>query len=117
MRGQGGASLANWTKDAQTAQERPRALLPGQRIRWMKAHLKLVDVDSGRVDDFQGNQQADLLANQGRAQPRGPEPTYRPKTQSPFPAAPARVPATDAPFQLAKHKRVVKHADFLQCLD
>eukprot|EP00971_Amphidinium_carterae_P176979 3509187-Amphidinium_carterae.1 len=36
----------------------------------MKAHLKPADVDSGRVtaDDFQGNQQADLLANQGTAQ-------------------------------------------------
>eukprot|EP00971_Amphidinium_carterae_P031044 611017-Amphidinium_carterae.1 len=35
----------------------------------------------------------------------------------PPPAVPARVPATDAPFQLGEHKRVVKHADFLQCLD
>eukprot|EP00971_Amphidinium_carterae_P178714 3545130-Amphidinium_carterae.2 len=46
-----------------------QALLPGQRIRWMKAHLNQADVDSGRVtaEDFQGNQQADLLANQGTA--------------------------------------------------
>eukprot|EP00971_Amphidinium_carterae_P197857 3926506-Amphidinium_carterae.1 len=29
----------------------------------------------------------------------------------------ALVPATDAPFQLGEHKLVVKHADFLQCLD
>eukprot|EP00971_Amphidinium_carterae_P072386 1431947-Amphidinium_carterae.1 len=35
----------------------------------------------------------------------------------PLPAIPARVPATDAPFQLGEHQRVVKHADFLQCLD
>eukprot|EP00971_Amphidinium_carterae_P169573 3359446-Amphidinium_carterae.2 len=35
----------------------------------MKAHLKQADVDSGKAtaDDFQGNQQADLLANQGTA--------------------------------------------------
>eukprot|EP00971_Amphidinium_carterae_P094366 1868292-Amphidinium_carterae.1 len=39
-----------------------------------------------------------------------------PKTQSPL-AAPARVPVTDAPFRLGEHKRVVKHADFLQRLD
>eukprot|EP00971_Amphidinium_carterae_P102346 2026227-Amphidinium_carterae.4 len=50
-----------------------QALLPGQRIRWMKAHLKQADVDSGRVtvDDFQGNQQADISefsANQGTEQ-------------------------------------------------
>eukprot|EP00971_Amphidinium_carterae_P174558 3460265-Amphidinium_carterae.1 len=32
---------------------------------------------------------------------------------APPPAAPARVPETDAPFQL---ERVVKHASFLQCL-
>eukprot|EP00971_Amphidinium_carterae_P177374 3517840-Amphidinium_carterae.1 len=35
----------------------------------------------------------------------------------PLPAAPARVPATDAPFQLGEHQLVVKHDDFLQCLD
>eukprot|EP00971_Amphidinium_carterae_P127810 2531856-Amphidinium_carterae.1 len=35
----------------------------------------------------------------------------------PRPAAPVRVPATDAPFQLGDRKRVEKHADFLQCLD
>eukprot|EP00971_Amphidinium_carterae_P297970 5920867-Amphidinium_carterae.1 len=35
----------------------------------------------------------------------------------PPPAAPARVSDTDAPFQLGKHQRVVKHANFLQCLD
>eukprot|EP00971_Amphidinium_carterae_P106430 2108194-Amphidinium_carterae.2 len=36
----------------------------------MKAHLKQADVDSGRItaEDFQGNQQADVLANQGTAQ-------------------------------------------------
>eukprot|EP00971_Amphidinium_carterae_P304352 6048193-Amphidinium_carterae.1 len=55
-------------------------LLPGQRIRWMEAHLKPADVDSGRVtaDDFQGNQQADLLANQGTAQhgPLEPDPVW-----------------------------------------
>eukprot|EP00971_Amphidinium_carterae_P333118 6467657-Amphidinium_carterae.2 len=46
------------------------ALLPGSRIRWMKAHLNQRDVQIGRItaDDFQGNQQADLLANQGTAQ-------------------------------------------------
>eukprot|EP00971_Amphidinium_carterae_P044488 874893-Amphidinium_carterae.3 len=46
------------------------ALLPGQCIRWMKAHLQQTDVDSGRVtaDDCHGNGQADVLANQGTAQ-------------------------------------------------
>eukprot|EP00971_Amphidinium_carterae_P293932 5835445-Amphidinium_carterae.1 len=57
-----------------------QALLPGQRIRWMTAHLKQADVDSGRVtaDDFQRNQQADLLANQGTAQhgPLEPDPVW-----------------------------------------
>eukprot|EP00971_Amphidinium_carterae_P252117 5005693-Amphidinium_carterae.1 len=35
------------------------ALLFGQKIRWVKAHLNQSDVESGRitVDDFQGNQQ------------------------------------------------------------
>eukprot|EP00971_Amphidinium_carterae_P333117 6467657-Amphidinium_carterae.1 len=27
------------------------------------------------------------------------------------------MPATGVPFQLGEHQRVVKHADFLQCLD
>eukprot|EP00971_Amphidinium_carterae_P334433 6469728-Amphidinium_carterae.1 len=46
----------------------PSALLPGQRVRWMKAHLKQADVGSSRItaDDFQGNQQADVLASMGR---------------------------------------------------
>eukprot|EP00971_Amphidinium_carterae_P012857 253368-Amphidinium_carterae.1 len=46
------------------------APLLGQRVRWMKAHLKPADVDAGRItaDDFQANQQADQLANQGTAQ-------------------------------------------------
>eukprot|EP00971_Amphidinium_carterae_P055963 1103755-Amphidinium_carterae.1 len=50
------------------------ALLLGQRFRWIKAHLKQVDVDNfqdkGRItaDDLQGNQQAHVLANQGTAQ-------------------------------------------------
>eukprot|EP00971_Amphidinium_carterae_P178785 3546293-Amphidinium_carterae.1 len=35
----------------------------------------------------------------------------------PAPAAPARAPDTDAPFQLGEHLRVVKHANLLQCLD
>eukprot|EP00971_Amphidinium_carterae_P257363 5109172-Amphidinium_carterae.1 len=35
----------------------------------------------------------------------------------PPPAAPAKVPDTDAPFQLGEHKHVVKHAAFLQRLD
>eukprot|EP00971_Amphidinium_carterae_P348996 6490784-Amphidinium_carterae.2 len=131
-----------------------QALLPGQRISWMKAHLKQTDVDSGRatVDDYQGNQQADLLANQGTEQhgPLEPDPVSlswqdfamkvyhiwrlvgpqlrdRPKEQprvklptepsAPPPAAPARVPDTDAPFQLGQHQRAVKHGRFLQCLD
>eukprot|EP00971_Amphidinium_carterae_P343038 6482568-Amphidinium_carterae.1 len=36
----------------------------------MKAHLKQADVEAGRItaDEFQGNQQADQLANQGTAQ-------------------------------------------------
>eukprot|EP00971_Amphidinium_carterae_P197893 3927379-Amphidinium_carterae.3 len=45
------------------------ALLPGQRIRWIKAHLKQADVDFGRItaDDLHGNGQADILANEGTA--------------------------------------------------
>eukprot|EP00971_Amphidinium_carterae_P042398 833384-Amphidinium_carterae.1 len=45
-------------------------LLPGQCFRWIKAQLKQADVDNGRIaaDDLQGNQQADVLANQGTAQ-------------------------------------------------
>eukprot|EP00971_Amphidinium_carterae_P347876 6490112-Amphidinium_carterae.1 len=45
------------------------ALLPGQRISWIKAHLKQADVDIGRIttDDLHGNDQADLLANEGTA--------------------------------------------------
>eukprot|EP00971_Amphidinium_carterae_P168801 3344426-Amphidinium_carterae.1 len=41
------------------------ALLPGQRIRWIKAHLTQADVDIGRItaDDLHGNGQADILAN------------------------------------------------------
>eukprot|EP00971_Amphidinium_carterae_P189487 3761460-Amphidinium_carterae.1 len=71
-------------KDAQRMQQRLgtealNALLPGQRSRWMKAHLKQVDVDSGRVtvDDFQAKQ-ADLLANEGTAQhgPLEPDPVW-----------------------------------------
>eukprot|EP00971_Amphidinium_carterae_P091703 1815505-Amphidinium_carterae.1 len=66
--------------DRDLEQRALNALLPGQRIRWMKAHLKQADVASGRVtvDDFQGNQQADLLANQGTAQhgPLEPDPVW-----------------------------------------
>eukprot|EP00971_Amphidinium_carterae_P026209 516784-Amphidinium_carterae.2 len=45
------------------------ALLPGERIRWMKAHLKHADVDLGRVtaDDLHANGQANVPANQGTA--------------------------------------------------
>eukprot|EP00971_Amphidinium_carterae_P013828 272439-Amphidinium_carterae.1 len=46
----------------------------------MRAHLKKADVDAGRItaDDFQGNQQADVLANQGTAQhgPLDPDPIW-----------------------------------------
>eukprot|EP00971_Amphidinium_carterae_P186560 3703466-Amphidinium_carterae.2 len=56
------------------------ALLPGQRIRWMKTHVTQADVDSGKItaDDFQGNQQAAVLANQGTAQrdPLDPDATW-----------------------------------------
>eukprot|EP00971_Amphidinium_carterae_P257279 5107491-Amphidinium_carterae.1 len=47
-----------------------QALLPGQRIRWIKAHLKQEDVDIGRItaDDLHGNEQADVLANAGTAE-------------------------------------------------
>eukprot|EP00971_Amphidinium_carterae_P056105 1106442-Amphidinium_carterae.1 len=40
-----------------------QALLPGQKIRWMKAHLRQPDVDHGRVtaDDLYGNGHADLF--------------------------------------------------------
>eukprot|EP00971_Amphidinium_carterae_P078878 1560642-Amphidinium_carterae.2 len=75
-----------------------KALLPGQRIRWMKAHLKQADVDSGRVtaDDFQGNQQAGLLVIQGPQLRERPEEQLRVKLPAeppvPPPAAPARVP-------------------------
>eukprot|EP00971_Amphidinium_carterae_P121480 2405802-Amphidinium_carterae.1 len=43
--------------------------LPGQRIRWMKAHLQQTGVDPSRVtaDDLHGNGQADVFANQGTA--------------------------------------------------
>eukprot|EP00971_Amphidinium_carterae_P337250 6473971-Amphidinium_carterae.5 len=43
------------------------AHLPGQQLKWMKAHLKQVNVDSGRItaDGLHGNGQADALANQG----------------------------------------------------
>eukprot|EP00971_Amphidinium_carterae_P305745 6076234-Amphidinium_carterae.1 len=54
------------------------------------------------------------LREKPKEQPRARLPAEPPV---PPPAAPARVPATDAPFQLGEHKRVVKHADFLQCLD
>eukprot|EP00971_Amphidinium_carterae_P222859 4422571-Amphidinium_carterae.2 len=104
----------------------------------MKAHLKQTDVDSGRatVDDYQGNQQADRLANQGTEQhgPLEPDPVWltwqdvatkvynfwrlvgpqlrdRPEEQprvkfpteqpAPPPAVPARVPDTDAPFEVS----------------
>eukprot|EP00971_Amphidinium_carterae_P214544 4257721-Amphidinium_carterae.2 len=52
------------------------ALLPGQQIRRMKAHLKQADVDSGRItaDDLHGNGQADDLANQGTVAHGLPEP-------------------------------------------
>eukprot|EP00971_Amphidinium_carterae_P253770 5037781-Amphidinium_carterae.4 len=55
---QGFASFAN----RQTPPERTQP--------WIKAHLKQTAVDSGRItaDDFQGSQQADVLANQGTAQ-------------------------------------------------
>eukprot|EP00971_Amphidinium_carterae_P340205 6478411-Amphidinium_carterae.2 len=35
-------------------------------MRWMKAHLKLASVESGRItaEDVHGNGQADVLANQ-----------------------------------------------------
>eukprot|EP00971_Amphidinium_carterae_P334907 6470453-Amphidinium_carterae.1 len=39
------------------------------------------------------------------------------ETPVPPPAAPARVPDTEAPFQLGERQHVVKHANFLQCLD
>eukprot|EP00971_Amphidinium_carterae_P027766 547481-Amphidinium_carterae.1 len=75
---QGGSSLATIEHGRRTPKGRHRDLelralqvrLPGQKIRWMKAHLKQSDVDSGRitVDDCQGHHQADLLANQGTAQ-------------------------------------------------
>eukprot|EP00971_Amphidinium_carterae_P293634 5829605-Amphidinium_carterae.1 len=47
-----------------------QALLPGQRIRWIKAHLKREDVENGRstADDLHGNGQADVLANAGTAE-------------------------------------------------
>eukprot|EP00971_Amphidinium_carterae_P015262 300991-Amphidinium_carterae.1 len=43
------------------------ALLPGQHIRWIKAHLTQADVDIGRktADDLHGNGYADILANAG----------------------------------------------------
>eukprot|EP00971_Amphidinium_carterae_P134560 2666825-Amphidinium_carterae.2 len=76
-----------------------KALLPGQRIRWMKAHLKQADVDSGRVtaDDFQGNQLAGLC---DEGVPRLAAGRTTGRTTSPNPSAPARVPDADAPFQL-----------------
>eukprot|EP00971_Amphidinium_carterae_P078880 1560643-Amphidinium_carterae.2 len=50
-----------------------------------------------------------------------PEEQPRVKLQAelpvPPPVAPAKVPTTDAPSQLGEHKRAVKHATFLQCLD
>eukprot|EP00971_Amphidinium_carterae_P119659 2370693-Amphidinium_carterae.1 len=44
-------------------------LLPGQHVKWMKAHLKKEDVDSGRItaNDLHGNKQVDVLANEGTA--------------------------------------------------
>eukprot|EP00971_Amphidinium_carterae_P171101 3391005-Amphidinium_carterae.2 len=56
------------------------------------------------------------LRERPEEQPRAKLPA-EPPAPIPPPAAPARAPATDAPFQLGEHKRVVKHADFLQCLD
>eukprot|EP00971_Amphidinium_carterae_P334809 6470296-Amphidinium_carterae.1 len=45
------------------------ALIPGQGIRWIKAHLTQADLDIGRItaDDLHGNGQADILANAGIA--------------------------------------------------
>eukprot|EP00971_Amphidinium_carterae_P335325 6471129-Amphidinium_carterae.1 len=59
-----------------------------------------------------------LVGPQLRERPEE-QPRARLPAEPPFspPAAPTGVPATDAPFQLGEHKRVVKHADFLQCLD
>eukprot|EP00971_Amphidinium_carterae_P346812 6488512-Amphidinium_carterae.1 len=54
------------------------------------------------------------LQDRPEEQPRAKLPAEPPV---PLPAAPARVPATNAPCQFGEHKRVVKHADFLQCLD
>eukprot|EP00971_Amphidinium_carterae_P202484 4017731-Amphidinium_carterae.1 len=54
------------------------------------------------------------LRDRPEEQPRVKLPTEPP---APPPAASARVPDTDAPFQLGQHRRVVKHASFLQCLD
>eukprot|EP00971_Amphidinium_carterae_P217176 4311441-Amphidinium_carterae.1 len=41
------------------------ALLLGQRVRWIKAHLTQADVERGRItaEDLHGNGQADVLAN------------------------------------------------------
>eukprot|EP00971_Amphidinium_carterae_P300434 5969343-Amphidinium_carterae.2 len=56
------------------------ALLPAQRIRWIKARLKQSDVDISRItaDDLHGNGQADILANEGTAAhgPLEPEDTW-----------------------------------------
>eukprot|EP00971_Amphidinium_carterae_P111580 2209826-Amphidinium_carterae.1 len=56
------------------------ALLPGQRVRWIKAHLTQADVYLGKItaDDLHGNGQADILANAGTAAhgPLEPEGTW-----------------------------------------
>eukprot|EP00971_Amphidinium_carterae_P043293 851777-Amphidinium_carterae.1 len=92
----------------------------------MKADLKQADVDSGSitVDDVHGR-----LCDEGvhfwrlvgpqRRERREKQRRARLPAEPPVtpPVAPARVPDTDAPFQLGEHQRVVKHADFIQCLD
>eukprot|EP00971_Amphidinium_carterae_P208937 4145054-Amphidinium_carterae.4 len=92
------------------------ALLPKQRFRWIKAHLKQADVDCGRItaDDFRGNQLGPQLRERPEAEPRArlpAEPAVEP------PVAQPRAQDPDAPFQLGAHQRVVKHEAFLQCLD
>eukprot|EP00971_Amphidinium_carterae_P268904 5334857-Amphidinium_carterae.5 len=59
-----------------------------------------------------------LVGPQLREQPEEqPRARFPAELAAPPPAAPAVVPASDAPFQLQKHQRVVKHAAFLQCQD
>eukprot|EP00971_Amphidinium_carterae_P021974 433399-Amphidinium_carterae.1 len=54
------------------------------------------------------------LRERPEEQPRARLPAEPPV---PRPAAPVGVPAIDAPFQFGEHHRVMKHVDFLQCLD